>query len=368
MDGGMSCRPPAAALLVLLAACSSGGGAVERHDEAVPVTVARAEQRDAPVTLRAIGTVEAYSTVNVRSRVDGHLAKIYFAEGQPVRRDDPLFQIDPRPFEMALRQAEAALARDRVQGEHDRLEAGRFERLMKDGVISKDEHDQARTRAEAGAATVAADEAAVERVRLDLQYCAIASPIDGRIGQILVHEGNLVKTNDTLLAVINQLRPIHVAFAVPQQDLPTIRRHMAEGPLTIDAAPSDGGAPAVAGELAFVNNAVDQGTGTVLLKGRFENEHEELWPGQFVGVTLRLATERGATVIPASAVQTGQQGSYVFVVKADGTVESRPVVTGPGFEHFVVVRDGVAPGEQVVTEGQLRLAPGTRVEVKGTVA
>jgi membrane fusion protein, multidrug efflux system len=352
-------------LMLATAACSSGdAGAHKGEVAAVPVTVARAERRDAPVTVRAIGTVEAYSTVALKPQVNGRLAQVHFAEGQEVKRDDFLFVLDTRPFEATLRQAEANLARDRALAENARVEAGRFERLIREGVVSHDEVDQARTRATSSAALVAADEAAVERARIDLQYCTIRSPVDGRIGQLLVHEGNVVKEQETTLAVVNQLRPIRVAFTVPQQDLPAIRRYMADGTLSVDAALGDGGARTVTGELAFINNTVDQATGTVLLKAAFANADEALWPGQFVDVTLRLTTEHDATVVPASAIQTGQQGSYVFVVKPDGTVDSRPVVTGGAFDGRVVVRDGVAPGDRVVTQGQLRLAPGTRVEVK----
>jgi membrane fusion protein, multidrug efflux system len=352
-------------LMLATAACSSGdAGAHKGEVAAVPVTVSRAERRDAPVTVRAIGTVEAYSTVALKPQVNGRLAQVHFAEGQEVKRDDFLFVLDTRPFEATLRQAEANLARDRALAENARVEAGRFERLIREGVVSHDEVDQARTRATSSAALVAADEAAVERARIDLQYCTIRSPVDGRIGQLLVHEGNVVKEQETTLAVVNQLRPIRVAFTVPQQDLPAIRRYMADGTLSVDAALGDGGARTVTGELAFINNTVDQATGTVLLKAAFANADEALWPGQFVDVTLRLTTEHDATVVPASAIQTGQQGSYVFVVKPDGTVDSRPVVTGGAFDGRVVVRDGVAPGDRVVTQGQLRLAPGTRVEVK----
>jgi multidrug efflux system membrane fusion protein len=352
-----------ALVLVAATACSSGNDAGMHKGDvaAVPVTVARAERRDAPVTVRAIGTVEAYSTVALKPQVDGQLARVHFDEGQEVKRGDLLFELDRRPFEAVFRQAEANLARDRALAENARVEAGRFERLIREGVVSTDEVDQARTRAASSAALVAADEAAVERA-------TIRSPIDGRIGQLLVHEGNVVKEEDTTLAVINQVRPIRVAFTVPQQDLPSIRRYMADGPLAVDAALADGGGPRVTGELAFVNNTVDQATGTVLLKAAFANADEALWPGQFVDVTLRLTTEHDATVVPASAIQTGQQGSYVFVVKPDGTVDSRPVVTGGAFDGHVVVRDGVAPGDRVVTQGQLRLAPGTRVEVKEEAA
>jgi multidrug efflux system membrane fusion protein len=352
--------------LALVSACSSGGGAVERRDQgpAVPVAVAAAVQRDAPVELRAIGNVRAYSTVSVKAQVEGQLARAYFTEGQEVKRDAPLFLIDPRPFEAAVRQAEANLARDQAQAAQARVDAERFARLVRESVASRQEYDQARTRARALEASVAADEAAVESARLQLQYCSIRSPIDGRVGQLLVHEGNVVKANETTLAVINQLRPVYVEFSVPQQDLPRIRTHMAEGPLPVQALPLDGARPPVPGELSFVNNTVDTSTGTVLLKAVLPNSDETLWPGQFVNVAVRLTTEKSAVMVPARAVQTGQQGKYVFVVRPDGTAELRPVVVGHTVDQDVVIQNGLAPGEQVVTEGQLRLGPGVRVEVK----
>jgi multidrug efflux system membrane fusion protein len=352
--------------VVLLTACAGCGGAAEHapgQAPPVPVRAARAVHEDARVELRAIGTVEPYTTVAVRAQVDGQLAETYVAEGQEVRRGERLFLIDPRPVEATLRQAEAKLARDRAQADNARREHRRLARLFESGVVSRDELDRARTQAAAFEADVAADQAAVEAARIELGYTSIQSPIDGRIGQVLVHPGNVVDANETALTVINQLRPIYVAFSVPQQDLPAVRRHAAAGPLAVEAIASGNGG-ATPGELVFINNTVDAATGTVLLKARFPNPEEELWPGQFVDVALHLRTEPQAVVIPAQAVQTGQQGAYVFVVRDDGTVESRAVVTGQSFDGRVVVREGVAAGEQVVTEGQLRLAPGIRVAVR----
>jgi multidrug efflux system membrane fusion protein len=327
------------------------------------VTVAAAVQRDAPVTLRAIGNVAAYSTVSLKAQVEGRVARVYFAEGQEVKRGDLLFALDARPFEAALRQAEGNLARDRAQAENARVEADRFARLMKEGVVSQDEDDQAHARAASLDATVTADQAAVESARIQLQYCSIASPIDGRIGQILVHEGNVVKANETEMAVINQLRPIYVEFSVPQQELDTIRARMAGGELPVEALRPAAEDP-VAGTLSFINNTVDTASGTVLLKAVFPNANEELWPGQFVTVALRLATRHDAVMVPSRAVQTGQDGKFVFVVQPDGTVASRPVSVGQSVGQDVVIEQGVTAGEQVVTEGQLRLAPGVRVQVK----
>src|SRR5690242_19523718 len=356
------------ALVALASACSSGGGAVERRGDApaVPVTVAEAVRRDAPVELREIGNVQAYATVSLKSQVEGQLARVLFAEGQEVKRDDLLFVVDTRPFEAALRQAEANVARDHAQAENARVELQRLGRLIKQGVVSRDEYDQARTRALSYDASVAADEAAVERARIELQYCYLRSPVDGRIGQILVHEGNVVKANETPLAVINQVRPVYVEFSVPQQELGEIRRRMAEGPLGVTAHVGDDGGSPVPGELTFVNNTVDAATGTVLLKALMPNADEALWPGQFVNVVVRLTVLPGAVVVPSAAIQTGQEGAYVFVVGADGTVESRPVALGHAVGQDVVVERGIVPGDRVVTEGQLRLGPGVRVEVKDT--
>jgi multidrug efflux system membrane fusion protein len=351
----------------LLAACSRGGGASERHDDrkaAVPVIVAPVVQQDAPVNLRAIGRVQPYSTVAVKAQVEGQLAHVYFSEGQEVKRGDLLFRIDTRPFEAALRQAEATLAKDRAEAENARVEAGRFASLVSSGVVSKDEHDQASTRAAAFAAAVRADEAAVERARIQLEYCSIHSPLDGRIGRLLVHRGNVVEANETTLAVINQIRPIHVEFAVPQRDLPAIRENMGRGSLPVEAAVPSAEARTVAGELSFVDNAVDVSTGTVLLKALFANPDETLWPGQFVNVTLRLSTRRDVLLVPARAVEAGQQGRYVYVVGPDGTAEARPVVLGETVGENVVVEQGLERGERVVTDGALRLAPGVPVEVK----
>jgi len=362
-------RAALASIVTLAVACSSGGAAVEGHGDrkdAVPVAVAPVVKRDAPVELRAIGNVEAYSTVSVRSQVEGQLARVNFTEGQEVHRGDLLFEIDPRPFEAALRQAEANLARDRAQAENAAVAAGRMESLRSTGVVSLDGYDQARTQAKALEASVAADQAAVERARIDLERCSIRSPLDGRIGRLLVHEGNIVKANDTELAVINQLRPVHVEFSVPQQALPEIRRHQVAEPLQVRAFVPGDEAHATTGTLSFINNAVDTSTGTVLLKGVFANQDEALWPGQFVNVALQLTVRADAVMVPARAVQTGQEGRFVFVLNHDGTVASRPVVVGDAVGGDMIVEQGLEPGEQVVTDGQLRLAPGVRVDVKGS--
>jgi multidrug efflux system membrane fusion protein len=355
--------------LTLVAACSSppgGSGADGRggRDEVVPVTVATVVRKDVPVQVRAIGNVEPYSTVSIKSQVEGQLAQVLFEEGQRVRKDDLLFTIDPRPFEAALRQAEANLAKDAAEQDNAEVEAKRRTDLLAQGFVSRDEYDQAQTRAAASRAAVKADEAAVEHAKLQLQYCYIRSPIDGRAGQRLVHEGNVVKDNDTTLAVINQVRPVYVTFSVPEQELPEIRQRAAQEKLRVHAFIPRHETEPVLGELSFINNAVDTTTGTVLLKGLFSNDDEALWPGQFVAVALTLATHHDAVLVPAEAIQTGQQGQYVFVVTPDLSAEVRPVVAQEAAGPEVVVAQGLVPGDRVVTDGQVRLTAGSKVQVK----
>lgn len=346
--------------------CTDPGAdaAAVHRQQVVPVHAAAAVQKDVAVRLRAIGTVEAYATVSVKSRVDGQVAQVHFREGQSVHRDDLLFTIDPRWFEAALRQAEANLARDRAQAENAEVEAQRLRRLLDQRIVSQDEYDEAKTRAAALRATVKADEAAVENARLEVLYCHIRSPIDGRVGQILVDLGNVVKSDETTLAVVNQIRPIYVNFSVPQRELPAIRQRSAEGELTVEVYVDDRREQPIAGRLSFINNEVDTDTGTVLLKGEFANQDEALWPGQFVDTAVTLAVRRDAVVVPSVAVQTGQQGQYVFTIGADGTAELRPVRVTEDLGDELVIAEGLRAGERVVTDGHLQLAPGVPVEVK----
>jgi multidrug efflux system membrane fusion protein len=371
---GVALGRPSLCLLLAFAlahGCRGDDGGAPGHGGAaapVPVTVAAVHSGDVPVRIKVIGNVEPFSTVAVKSQVEGQLAKVHFQEGQEVKAGDLLFTVDPRPFEAALRQAEATLAHDQAEASNATVEAERLKRLLTQGFVSHDEVDQAVTRAAALAATLEADRAAVENAKLKLQYCTIRSPIDGRIGQILAHQGNVVKENDTTLAVINQIRPIRVGFSVPERELARIRERAATGPLSVEATLPGTDATAV-GTLSFIDNAVDTRTGTVLLKGEFANRDELLWPGQFVDVALTLDVEKGALVAPAEAVQTGQDGSYVFVVKPDLTAEVRRIVVGRAFDSSVVVEKGLAAGERVVTDGQIRLANGSKVQVRdATVA
>lgn len=354
-----------------LGACSdegAGATAVQSRDRAVPVRAATVVAKDVPVQLRAIGTVEPYATVEIKSRVEGQVAEVHFREGQAVHEGDPLFSIDARPFEAQLRQAEANLARDRAQASNADTEAERMRRLLDQRIVSQDEHDQARTRAAALRATVKADEAMVESARLQVTYSEVRSPINGRIGRILVNRGNVVKPNETPMAVVNQIQPIYVSFSVPQQELAEVRRRAAAGDLTVDVSPGGDGAQPISGRLSFIDNQVDTESGTLLLKAKFANDDEALWPGQFVDSFITLAVLRDAVVVPDAAVQTGQQGQYVYVIASGDSVELRPVRTGEHVGDDVVIEDGLRAGERVVTDGQLQLAPGSHVEVKSDEA
>jgi len=350
----------------LLMACASGRSGPEGGGpEAVPVNVAAAVQKDVPVQVRAIGNVEAYSTVTLKSQVDGELAQITFQEGQEVQEGDLLFVIDPRPFEAALQQAQANLAKDRAEAKNARIQADRYAPLLASGVVSKDQYDQVHTQAESLQATVQADLAAVENATLLLQYCYIHAQVTGRIGQYLVHVGNAVKSRDTALATLNRIQPVFVTFSVPEQQLSQIRSSAATHQLRVEASIASDDTHTASGELSFIDNAVDMKTGTVLLKGVFPNTDEMLWPGQFVTVALTLRIQPNALLVPATAIQTGQQGQYVFVVEKDLVAQVRPVVPGLVLDDHVVVEKGLQPGETVVTRGQVRLAAGSKVQITG---
>src|SRR4029453_5272127 len=333
--------------------------------ETVPVLVATAVQRSVPIQIRAVGNVEAYTTVSIKTQVTGVINKANLLEGQDVKKDQLLFTIDPRPFDAPLKQAEANLARDNAQLKNLREQVRRYAELVENQYVSREQYDQIKTNADAAESIVDADKAAVDNAKVQLSYCYIYSPVNGRVGSLLVNEGNLVRVNDgTPLLVINQINPINVIFAVPEQYLADLKRHMAEGRLKVDARfQSDEGRPEQ-GALAFVDNAVDRSTGTIKLKAEFSNQERRLWPGQFVNVALTLATQGDAVVIPSEAVQVGQEGQHVFVVKADKRVEVRPVTIGSTNEGEAIIAKGLAAGEQVVREGQFLLGPGSRVEVK----
>ncbi len=329
----------------------------------VPVQAAQAVRKDVPVQLRAIGTVQAENTVTVRSRIDGQILKVYFKEGQDVNKGDLLFVLDPKAIEANLRQAEATLAKDEVQAINAETEARRYAYLVEKGYVSQDQYDQFRTTAEALKATAKADRAAVENLRVQLQYCYIRSPLSGRTGSLLVDEGNVVKNNDTALLVINQIVPIAVIFSVPEKYLADIKKYRAAGALQAEVFAPEGNLRE-SGTIFFVDNTVDATTGTIRLKGRFPNPDRRLWPGQFVDTVLTLTTQKDAVIIPSQAILTGQEGNFVFVVKSDATVEMRPVTVNRPLNGETVIDKGLSPGETVVTDGQVRLVPGSRVEIK----
>jgi multidrug efflux system membrane fusion protein len=346
--------------LVFLAACADQAAPPPQR---VPITVATAERRDVPFELTATGTVEPLQTVAVQPQIGGPIVRIAFREGQHVEKRQVLFQIDPRPYQAALAQAAAILARDRAQAQNAAQESQRYSELAEREYVTAQQYDQARTGAAAAAATLAGSEAAVEEARLNLQYATIRAPISGRTGSLRVREGNLVRPTDaTPLVTINQIRPILVRFAVPAANLPLIQRYQGDT-LMVRAEPVGGGTSSE-GRLTFVDNAVDTTTGTILLKATFPNADGVLWPGEFVNVRLRLYVERDALVVPATAVVTGQQGSFVFVVDEDSMASTKSVRLGRNAGTMAVVEGELEPGELVVTDGQLRLQQGSKVQIK----
>jgi len=353
----------------LLAYIGTGSNAQEskapKGPAAVPVAIATVAQQDVPVRLQAIGNVEAFSTVAVKARVDGQIVEVAFTEGQEVRKGSVLFKIDPRPFEAALRQAEANNLRDTAQRDQARSQERRYQELLQKNFVSKEAYAQIRTNAETAEAVAQSSRAAIDNAQLNLEYCTIRSPIDGYTGKIQIQKGNLVKANDTNpLVVLNQVHPIYVTFAVPEQRLAAIRGYMARGNVGVEAAPPNAEKPAATGSLIFVDNAVDQTTGTIKLRATFQNRDNGLWPGQFVNISMKLYDQKDAIVVPTQSVQTGPDGQYVFVVKPDMTAEVRKVVVDRTDGESAVVAKGLAKGERVVIRGQLRLAPGAKVTIK----
>ena len=352
-------KPPAAAEQQAQAPAQRGGR------PAVPVTATTAAIKPAPIELRAIGNVQPYATVQVKSRVDGTLAKVHFREGDMVRAGDLLFTIDPRSFEAQLRQVEANLMRDQAQLDNARTEVRRLEATTPSGITPRRALDQARTNAAALEATVKATEATVDVMRVQLSYTAIHSPISGRTGELRADEGNLVRASDAAaLVTINQLRPINVAFAVPERYLPEIRARHGRSPLKLSLIDNRGVRHPELGELSFIDNVIDPGTGTIQLKGTFANDRDFLWPGQSAQVLLRLTAREDAIVLPSTAIQIGQQGSYVYVIRPDSTAELRLVRTGPQVEGGTIVEEGLTPGELVMTDGHVRVVPNARVQVR----
>ncbi len=321
----------------------------------VPVTVAAVEQKSMPVQVTAIGTVEALSTVQVKTQVTGQLTGVFFKEGDDVRQGQLLFTLDKRQIEADIKKAEGQLARDEASLANAKAQAVRYTALFKEGVISKEQSDLQQTNADTFAAAVEADRAAVESSKVQLTYAEIHSPIDGRTGNLIVHQGNMVKANDSFpLVVINKVQPVYVTFSVPENQLADIKRYNAKGELTVRADVAGDPNPSY-GKLSFIDNEVDTSTGTIKLKGQFPNADRRLWPGSFTNVSLTLTTEPNAIVIPTAAVQNGQKGQYVFVVKSDKSVEMRNIVVDRSNDKEAVIRTGLQGGETVVTDGQVRL-------------
>jgi multidrug efflux system membrane fusion protein len=381
----------AVAFVLALAGCQTQKTQSAGPPPPVPVSVAVAAEQSVPTEVQAVGTVEASSVIQVKSQISGELVKVAFAEGADVKEGDPLFEIDARPYQEALRQAEAAFNRDTAnlhQAEANRekdvaqshsldADASRNAQLAKEGIVSRTQDEQSRAAADSNRAAINADQAAIEsyrasiesdrsaidRAKLDLTYCQIRSRVTGRAGNLLVHEGNIVSANTTNLVVINKLDPIWVSFGVPEEHLAAIQRSSAGRKLAVQAIPKDTQNPTpVRGELSVIDNTVDSTTGTIKLKATFENSRRLLWPGQFVNVSLTLDTQARAIVVPAEAVKPGQQGQMVYVVKPDQSVEPRNVRAGAIHGNQVVIQEGLAAGETVVTDGQLLLYPGAHIQ------
>jgi multidrug efflux system membrane fusion protein len=333
---------------------------------AVPVTVAPVVRKSMPIEISVIGAAEPFSSVAIRSQITGQMTAVNFAEGDDVKAGQVLFTLDRRPLEAALEQAKANLDRDLAQAANAEAQFKRYQELADRGIAPREQVDTARASMTALNATVSADRAALENARVQLQYATITATLSGRTGELQVHEGNLVRANDqTPLVVINQIAPISVAFAIPEARLPELKRYMARGPLRVTASPPRDDGPSAVGSIAFVDNQVDQTTGTIRLKGTFPNDDRRLWPGQFLNVVVTLTSDPDAIVVPTAAVQAGQQGPYVFVVKDDRTVDLRAVEVSRTRANETAITSGVKPGETVVTDGHLRLVPGSRISVKG---
>jgi multidrug efflux system membrane fusion protein len=363
-------------LLVVAAVLFAYFGAEIRANErkgpkgppAIPVSVAQVTQEVVPFRLQAIGNVEAFSTVAVKARVDGQIVEVGFKEGEEARKGQVLFKIDPRPFEAALRQAEANALRDAAARDQARSQEKRYQELLDKNFVSKEAYAQIRTNAAVAEATAGASQAALDNAKLNLEYGTIRAPIEGYAGKIQIQMGNLVRANDVNpLVVINQVRPIYVNFSVPEQRLAEVREHMAARQVAVEALAPGSDRAAASGMLIFVDNAVDPSTGTIRMRARFPNKDNLLWPGQFVNVSVRLFEQADAIVIPSQAVQTGPEGQYVYVVDRSMVVDVRRITVQRTEGERAIVASGLAKGEQVVTQGQLRLGPKTRVQI-GTPA
>jgi multidrug efflux system membrane fusion protein len=350
--------------LVQVTGCSQRSSGADRKTNGglvVPVVVTQAVAQDFPIELRNIGNVEAYATVTIRSQITGQITKIHFQEGQEVKAGDMLFTIDPRPSQGALRQAQADLRRDQAQLVTAKLEFDRAAKLLESKIASRDDYDKAEATYRALEATVMSDEASVSRAQLQVEFTSIRSPLDGRTGNLMVKEGNVVKAPDDFLVTINQVHPIYVTFSAPEQELPAIRERMQQAALPVEVDVPGSSSMKMTGDLTFIDNAVDMATGRIKLKATFANTNNLLWPGQFLQTRLTLRTLSHATMVPAQALQSSQSGDFVFVVRPDSTVQKRSVAAGPTRAGLMVIESGVQPGETVVIDGQLRLVEGAKI-------
>ncbi len=353
--------------LILFLALSACAPEKKEKSKSMPpalVVTAVARQQDVPIEIKTFGTMEASESVTIKPMLSGELTTVAFREGEDVKEGALLFEIDPRPYQAALNKTQASLARNRVIMKSARKDYERYLQLAKEGLVSQEQAEGYRTRAETAAADFAADQAGVENARTQLSYCTITAPISGRLGALAVDQGNVVKANETPLVTINKLIPIRATFTIPEQSLSLVQQRLAAGPMTVAAEVPGTTGFSEKGLVSFLDNAVDPATGTIRLKGKFANEQKRLWPGQFVTLSLLLEVREQAVVVPSQAVQTGQNGQYVFVVQADQTAEVRPVVPGPDYEAITVIDSGLQVGEQVVIDGQMRIVPGSKVEIK----
>ena len=361
---------PWLALAAMLGLNGCSGKDSRQNSAGMPVLAGKAMTTNVPVQIDPppVGHVLPYSTVTIRPQIGGILSRVHFQEGQEVKKGDQLFTIDPRPTQAALDVARAALERDAAQLAYARINFSREEKLFNQKLISQDELDTNRASLDALSGTVAADQAAITNALLNLEFTDIRAPFDGQTGSLQFHEGNVVKAPDDTLVTINQIHPIYVEFAVPEQYLPEIKREMRDQTLKVSVTFQNMEVTPPQGELTFVDNNVDETTGTIQLRATFPNTDRALWPGQFAQVTLTLSELTNIVVVPSQAVQTGQSGQFIYVVKPDQTVEERPVTTGITYQGGTVVKTGLQAGETVVTDGQLRLAPGVKVNIKSDLS
>lgn len=343
---------------------SGSNEGAKQQKKPAPVSVAEAAVKDVPVHISAIGNIQAYSSVSIKSQVEGEITAVHFREGQEVKTGDPLFTIDSRMYESLLKQAEANLAKNRAQLANTKKQLERYASVLRKG-ITEEQYDNLSASAASIEALVRADEALIEAARLKVSYCRINAPVSGITGSLKVSKGNIVKANDNEkpLVSINQIRPVYAVFSVPERNLSEIRTNMAEKDLKVNAAISGNDRKIFSGSLSFIENSVDVATGSILMKASFPNEDASLWPGQFVNITLELGTTKGAVTIPSQSVLAGQNGEYVLVVKDDETVEFRDVKTGTSINGDTVINEGIKAGEKVVTDGQMKLSPGSKVSI-----